>query len=238
MADFLTIYRFELKKIVCKKLFVIMATLLLLLVIFTPFSNLVGQYYEEGTAIESNYDYYLKEQSAKKALSGRKIDEALMEEAIDAYKKVPDVYRYSQTKEYRDNAIAYHEIFSFLRQSTGLNAEELKSWKPDEGALYKARIETLSAGWADSKLTESEIEFWKDWYEKTKKPYTYYYHDGYGMLINAYATVSTVTLVFLAIVLAGLFPGERAMKTDRLILSSARGKNVTFLAKMFRAPSN
>ena len=95
-GNFGTLYKYELKKIVCKKLFIIMAILVFALTVFSPFSNLIGNYIEDGVTIESNLSYYKETQAGVKALSGRKIDIDLMKETIEAYKKVPTVLDYTK----------------------------------------------------------------------------------------------------------------------------------------------
>ena len=79
MSNFGTLYRYELKKIVSRKLFVIVAILLVLITVLAPFSNVLGSRYENGTAVESYFSYYMREQSGKRALSGRTIDREIME---------------------------------------------------------------------------------------------------------------------------------------------------------------
>ena len=232
MSNFGTLLRYELKKIVCRKLFVITAVLLILITSQAPFSNVIGSRYENGTAVESYFSYYMREQSGKRALSGRTINLELMEETLVAYDKVPNVQRYSETPEYRENALAYNEIYSFIRQSLGISNEDMRTWVPDEEELYRRKAEKHEEDLKENFTTDSEKEFWKNQYEKIEKPYKYYYHDAYSRLNDGFMTVCVLTLAFLAIVLSGIFPGEKAMKTDGLILSCAHGKKPTYVAKM------
>ena len=83
MNNFGTLYKYEVKKIVCKKLFVVMCVLLLVLIALTPFSGLFGAYYENGEPVGSSLDIYKIEQSRKMALSGRTIDYELLKETVE-----------------------------------------------------------------------------------------------------------------------------------------------------------
>ena len=84
------------------------------------------------------------EKSRKMALSGRTIDNELLKETVEAYSHVPDELRYTSTPEYREYAIGYNEIFSFIRMSSGMDFKAIKAWEPDEEELYKSRKETLN----------------------------------------------------------------------------------------------
>lgn len=227
-----TLYRYEIKKIVGKKLFWIMSALLFLLAVFTPFSNLVGSYYESGEKIASNLSFYKEEQAGKMALSGRALDDELFKEAIAAYSKVPEVFNYSSTEEYRKYALAYNEIYGFIRSSTGLKFEDIKNWDHDATYVYEKRKENIYLYLEDSFLTDNEIKFWKDNYEKLDKPFTYYYHDAYQILLDSFQTISIILFAFVSIVLSGVFANERQLKTEPIILASKKGKKETFMAKI------
>ena len=232
MNNFGTLYKYEVKKIVCKKLFVVMCVLLLVLIALTPFSSLFGAYYENGEQVGSSLDIYKIEQSRKMALSGRTIDNELLKETVEAYRQVPDELRYTSTPEYREYAIGYNEIFSFIRMSTGMDFKAIKAWEPDEEELYKSRKETLNRYFEECFITDAELKFWKEKNDKIDGPFTYTYHDAYEILIDSFQTVSVIVMAFIAIVLSGLFPNEKVLKTDQLILSNVLGRKSTFVAKL------
>ncbi|MCR4679750.1 MAG: ABC transporter permease subunit [Lachnospiraceae bacterium] len=232
MNNFGTLYKYEVKKIVCKKLFVVMCVLLLVLIALTPFSGLFGTHYENGEPIGSCLDIYKIEQSRKMALSGRTIDYELLKETVEAYGQVPDELRYTSTPEYREYAIGYNEIFSFIRMSTGMDFKAIKAWEPDEEELYKSRKETLNRYFEECFITDAELKFWKEKNDKINGPFTYTYHDAYEILIDSFQTVSVIVMAFIAIVLSGLFPNEKVLKTDQLILSNVLGRKSTFAAKL------
>lgn len=232
MNNFGTLYKYEVKKIVCKKLFVVMCFLLLVLIALTPFSGLFGAYYENGEPVGSSLDMYKIEQSRKMALSGRTIDNELLKETVEAYRQVPDELRYTSTPEYREYAIGYNEIFSFIRMSTGMDFKAIKAWEPDEEELYKSRKETLNRYFEECFITDAELKFWKEKNDKIDGPFTYTYHDAYEILIDSFQTVSVIVMAFIAIVLSGLFPNEKVLKTDQLILSNVLGRKSTFVAKL------
>ncbi|SCX10030.1 hypothetical protein SAMN02910339_01445 [Lachnospiraceae bacterium YSD2013] len=232
MNNFGTLYKYEVKKIVCKKLFAVMCVLLLVLIALTPFSSLFGAYYENGEPVGSSLDIYKIEQSRKMALSGRTIDNELLKETVEAYRQVPDELRYTSTPEYREYAIGYNEIFSFIRMSTGMDFKAIKAWEPDEEELYKSRKETLNRYFEESFITDAELKFWKEKNDKIDGPFTYTYHDAYEILIDSFQTVSVIVMAFIAIVLSGLFPNEKVLKTDQLILSNVLGRKSTFAAKL------
>ena len=53
------------------------------------------------------------------------------------------------------------------------------------------------------------------------------------MTFNAFLTIGIMTLLFMAVCLSAVFSEEHTRRTDQLILSSAKGKNAAYWAKIF-----
>lgn len=233
MNNLWTIYKYELKKITEKKLFWITSLLCLIAIIITTFASLFGTYYVDGKPIESNYEAFRKDQIHRKNLSGRYIDEILLQETVDAYRHVPnDVLRYTLTEEYETFARPYSDIFNLIRSWTKMNLSSIQNWNVDETALYEARKQLLESEWQSIPLTETEKEFWRNKETQIHIPLLYSYHECYENILNCFLSVGVLLFLFVSICLSKLFAEEHTRRTDQLVLCSMGGKKTAYWAKI------
>lgn len=233
MNNLWTIYKYELKKMTRKKLLWVTAFLCVVCILLTAFAGLMGTYYVDGEPTESYYEAFQKDQVYRKNLSGRYIDEALLQETVDAYAHVPrDEIRYTLTKEYETFARPYSDIFNLIRSWTGMNLSAIQNWEVDETGLYEMREQLLERNWQSIPLTETEKEFWRNKESRIDTPLVYYYHEGYENILSCFLTVGVLLLLFVAICLSNLFADEHIRRTDQLVLSSIRGKELAYWAKI------
>lgn len=234
MNCFGTIYRYELKKITKRKLVWITLSICILGIIFTPFSNLLGSYYVDGVLTDTHYHMFQVDSEYRRALSGREIDQELLEETVTAYKRIPaDVDRYTVTEEYQIYARPYSEIFNLIRSWTNMDFYSVVNWEPEEEALYEMRRKQLENDWQSViSLSDAEKDYWRERESQLNTPFTYYYNEGYVMLMNCFLTVGVLMLLFVSICLPGVFADEHTRRTDQLMLSSAKGKDTAYWAKL------
>lgn len=227
------LYQFELKKIVKRKL--VWVTLLICMITLgsSAVSELFGTYWVDGEVVDTRYHMYQIDQGYRKALSGRVVNQALLEETMAAYGKIPtEADRYTLTEEYQTYARPYSEIFNLMRTWIGANTLSAMSWNPDEENLYSTRLERLEADWQSQRLSEAEKEFWRKKEAQIHKPITYFYHDGYVYVLFTLSTAGVVLPLFIAIALSSVFTEEHTRRMDQIILSSAKGKTIAYQAKM------
>lgn len=227
------LFQFELKKLAKRKLLWITALVSLLCIGFTVTSGLFGTYYVEGEPAETHYQIFKTDQVYRKALSGRDIDQKLIQETVDAYMQIPmGVERYTLTQEYETYARPYSDIFNLIRYWTGMELQDIRSWEVDQDTLYMARTELLEKEWQKIPLTESEKEFWRNKENQMPIPFSYHYHEGYEIALVSFLTIGVVMLFFVAICLSSVFSEEHTRRTDQLMLSSAKGKTTAYWAKI------
>ena len=233
MCNFRTVYKYELKKLTGKKLLWITGLLCAVGIAICSFSGVIGTYYVDGEPVESNYEAFRKDQSYRKDLSGRAIDEALLRETVEGYRRVPaNVPRYSMTEEYEMFARPYSDIFHLIRLWTGMDLSAVQNWEADEEELYWMRSIQLEERWRSIPLTEAEKEFWLGKEGQIDTPLLYRYHTGYENILNCFLTVGVLMLLFTAVCLSNLFPEEHIRRTDQLVLSSMEGKRTVYWAKV------
>lgn len=234
MNQFSALFRFEWKKLLGKRIVWISFSLGILINIFTLVAPLLGDYYIDGKFIGTNYGMYQTDKKYAEALSGREINQSLLEETITAYRKIPDTpgKHYTGTDEYQKYARPYSMIFNFIRITSGMQTSEImQSWQPSEDDLYAKRQLYLMSLWEDMRLSKGEMDFWKDREKQIKTPYIYEENNGYQNIISIYQFLGIFVLLFIAICLSGLFTEEHTRKTDQIVLCSPFGKTLLYWAK-------
>ncbi len=235
MNNFGTVYCYEVKKILSRKLTGIVFLICVCCVLLFTLADLSGNYYVDGEVVDTHYHMFQVDQGYRRALSGRALDQQLLEEMAAAYQKIPAMAeRYNLTDEYQTYARPYSEIFNLVRLWTQQwDLDRLQAWEPDEGALYGARMENLEKEWQAQHLSDAEKAFWREQEAKTQTPLVYYYHEGYRKIIShGINTIGLLVLLFVCICMSSVFAEEHARRTDQLILSSAKGKSVAYWAKL------
>lgn len=239
MSNFWSLVGFEYKKILRKRS---VQAALLLAVLVTAFSvcgTLLGNYYVNGEVYESNYEAMVRDRAYERALAGRKLDEKLIAEEVNAYAKIPDSDRYSDTVEYQTFARPYSAVYSLVRAI--YNMESAPFGMTDFQTLTEERADQLYEARRDKqvKLVEATnmSEQAKDSVlaldAQIETPFTIAYTDGYARFFVAIYTFGLTAAFVMAICIAPLFSGEYASGADQLILASKHGKNKLIGAKLF-----
>lgn len=233
MDNFAVLYRFELKKLMQKKILWVSLIICLAAIVFSVTLPLLGTYVVNGTVMGSNYEQYRIDQGYRKALHGRPMDQALLEETMEGYSHVPpNVSPYSATEEYQTYARPYSEIFNLMRSWTGMDTADALQWEPNESELYAAWSQRAAANRAAYYLTAGEQAYWEAKSAAMEMPMTYQYHDGWGTAVEVFLTVGVMMLLYTAIALAGVFPDEHTRRTDQLILCTVHGRSSVYAAKL------
>lgn len=206
MKHFGTLYWYEWKKLLGKRIVRISTGLVFLILIFAVFSPLFGNYYIDGKYMGTNYEVTQTDRAYAEALSGREIDRRLIEETITAYRKIPqnlDIH-YVATNEYQKYARPYSVIFNFLRKMSGMQTSELMySWEPDADDLSAKRRAYLLSYWNELRLTAGEIDFWSRREAQIPTPYLFEEYGGYHVMFSSYQAVGYFLLILIAICLSG-----------------------------------
>ena len=227
-----TLFFYEMKKIVNRKILWICMLCGVILLVFSVASPLIGDYIVDGERLSSNYEDYQKDMAYQKRLDGRAIDEILLTEMQKAYEKVPlNDRKYSLTEEYQTYARPYSAIFNYVRQATGLSGTGVLEMEASIDDLKEMRLELREIRWEEYYLSEVEKEYWRAQEEEIENPVIFRYAEGYSVLLNVAYTVGILSVFMVAICMAGVFPEEHVRKTDQQILSSRYGRKKVYWAK-------
>ncbi len=233
MNNLFTLYGYELKKLMQKKLLWVSLLVCMAAIAFSILFPLFGTYSVNGVSISTNYEQHLIDQAYRKALSGKPIDQSLLEETIAAYKDLPIETNYVLTEEYQTYARPYSEIFHLIRIWTGMDKQAIVQWIPDEAALYAAMMDRFEESAINNHLTEEEAAYWLGKAETLTTPIVYQFHEAYRIILENFLTVGFMMLLFTAIALSSNFPDEHTHRTDQLVLCTANGKRRLYWVKLF-----
>ena len=243
MNLFFDLAGYEFKKILCRKRTVIVLTLVVLIGAVSVFGTIIGNYYytdENGNEIAvSRYEDDMIDRRYGEELSGRVIDADLIMEAVEAYKQVPlnGKMHYSDTKEYRNNARKYSEIYHIVRRSLGLSdVEDFQNLTREQAEQFdQIRRENREYVIENSTISESMRAYWQKCLDRSPETLTYEYSGGYyRFVVIMYSTAITAGAA-IAIIISGIFSEEYTSGADGLILSSKHGKGLVIGAKLFSA---
>lgn len=233
-----TLFQFEFKKIIRRKIVWISTAIAIAVILLTVGGTMLDFLFMEGESDETMYQAFLVDKAYQEALDGRPVDQELLEEMVAAYSKLPaDVERYSDTEEYRNYARAYSAIFNLVRIMTGMSSAETRQWAADEADLYAGRQAEIERLAASCFLSREELEFWKAQEAKMEWPMVFRYKEGYWRLCDCVYTIGLLAIVMAAVCLSGAFVEEHARKTDQLILSSRYGRGTVYWAKFLAGMS-
>ena len=235
MNNFIILYRYEWKKLLDKKIVWITFALCIVIIIVSLSVPFLGSYYVGGEWIDTKLHMYQTDKRYSESLSGRAINQELLEETIDAYRKIPYTkeLKYSLTEEYQQYARPYSAIFNFIVGTTNMQASDvILSWQPNEHDLYEKRQQWLNSIWEEFGLSKGEIDFWQERELQITTPVVYEHQEAYNTLLSCYQTIGLFVLLLIAICLSGMFSEEHTRKTDQIILCSSLGKTLVYWIKI------
>lgn len=196
----LTLYKYELKKIFSQKAF--LCAFLLLFVL----TNAIAC----SPMVTGSIDTV----KAKEELSGRIIDESLIQEF------------YSDEENPK-----YYDIKEFIKYC--INNNQYEGLKAED--IYNKRIVLLNQFYKEDYLSEKEIDYWNEKENKLIKPFIYNKADAYTEVYNSVYVLNFVSLILVAISITGIFADEKSSGADQIIYSSKNGRNKLFYSKMLAA---
>ncbi len=232
MNNMFILYGYELKKLVQKKLLWVTLLVCMAAIAFGVLFPLLGTYSVNGVPISTNYEQHLIDQAYRKALSGKPIDQSLLEKTIAAYKDLPIETDYVLTEEYQTLARPYSEIFNLIRVWTGMDKRAIVQWVPDEATLYAAMMGRVEESSINNHLTEAEIAYWQGQADTITTPIVYQFHEAYRCILENFLIVGFMMLLFASITLSSSFPDEHTHRTDQLVLCTANGKRRLYWVKL------
>lgn len=237
MNNFGTLYRYELKKLLKRKLTWIIVLVIAAFMAYTarPTANSGGANFSLTDRAGNTMSKYISvaEQrelisEGKQRINGQVMDEQffqnvretsngnglyIVEELLDL-----DSYFYLVDS-------SYHDPYTMIAQQAGLDPAETSAED-----FYRSRQETIERQYGGR--TDGEIDYWQDMEVQVKKPFVYRYISGYQDILADVFGLSNVIPLVGAVCLCGVFSEEKRTRADALIFSSKQGRFPQYLAKV------
>lgn len=210
------LYKFELRKIISRKIVLVTGCVMLVgLLIWGVASAVLPQRREYSDSSLNGYEANRAEREAAELISGRAIDQTLIDEMRPAY--IDFIYNGN----YKE-VLPYLDVYNFIGETLGTHssAEVLEC---DSEAFYERLNAQLEAN-TPSGLTES-IAF--------DEPIVYHgYYDGWRQIADMMKFIACMEIMFITICLSTVFTVEHTRKSDQIILCTRLGKKKLYAAKI------
>lgn len=216
----LDLYRFELKKILAQKLLWILAAAMLLgLAVF----GVATEVRPTNSGLPMGEVIALQREGSQE-LAGQTVDQAFLDRLLPLFTD-PEANTEAQLK--------YNDFFNWLTLILG-TAHRQEILQTDEARLYEALWYQLAPDPQAAGLTQEEIAHWTEQAQaRLAQPLVYQgYHEGWQTAAHGIEVMVFLEILFLAVVLAPLFPQEHLRRTDQLILSCRFGRGKAYAAKL------
>lgn len=218
----LDLYRFELKKILAQKLLWILAAAILLgLAVF----GVATEVRPTNSGLPMGEVIALQREGSQE-LAGQtvEVDQAFLDRVLPLFTD-PEANTEAQLK--------YNDFFNWLTLILG-TAHRQEILQTDEARLYEALWHQLAPDPQAAGLTQEEIAHWTEQAQaRLAQPLVYQgYHEGWQTAAHGMEVMVFLEILFLAVVLAPLFPQEHLRRTDQLILSCRFGRGKAYAAKL------
>lgn len=255
MSQLGTLYQYEIKKILKRKMTWIAFVGVVLIIVFLCFEPLLDNITmtdaQTGESVRySKYDMVLERQEQAERLNGRMIDDVLLKEMQAAYVGVQNQEKetvmngvvnvseiaiqespFDETEAERraEQQKQYQAIYNYVREIVGNE----KVHTVDAASFYDERREKVADYERILYLTEEEKEYWRG--HEAQTPYAYYWDQGPCMMLACFETILALTALMIGMVFSGVFADERMRRTDQLVLCSRHGRGMLYLAKLLAA---
>lgn len=211
-----TLYKFELRKIINRKILWITGGILLMgLLLWGLASAVLPQSREYSTVSLSGLEMNRTEREAAEQIAGRKIDQKLLDEMQPAYEE------FIVDGDYK-KALPYLDIYNFIGTVLGTNASaEILNCDSDTFyAMLNTQLEANALAGREENISYNEPLFYQG------------YFDGWRQMASMMKVLACMEIMFIAICLSTVFTVEHTRKTDQVILCSRFGKKRLYFAKL------
>lgn len=209
------LYKFELRKIISRKIVWITGCIMLVgLLIWGVASAVLPQSREYSDSSLNGYEANRAERASAEQISGRAIDQTLIDEMLLAYKDF--IYNGNY-----NNALPYLDVYDLIGNVLGTHAST-EILECDSDTFYKKLNSLLEA----NTPAGMDVNSFDD-------PITYDgYFDGWRKVSDMMKFVACMEIMFIAICLSTVFTVEHTRKTDQIILCTRLGKKKLYAAKV------
>lgn len=221
MNTFSDLYVWELKKIWRRRMTKIALAVMVALIVLSSVGDALFTSYAEGDTEVSGYAQIRQRAEASRLISGRLIDDTMLDDMRAAVDPSEVDKTIAETK-------PYEVLYMYL---WGLYGYANEAYVSDADSMYQERLQGVQNVWEYQHLTDGEKAYWEQ-KEQAISPYKWQYCEGWTSVFAGGSILNMLLLFLLTICLPGVFAEEHLRKTDQLILCSRFGKRTLYRAKL------
>ena len=231
MKNIGTLYRFEMRKILSRKLtWVLLAVILMYcirIIVTVSTSNAITFEYtnESGTLTSASLTYkefYFKTREAARTIAGQPMEDAFFAEmgkSVPSFDEGGLAYFLLQDATYLH---AYDMVGGLVENPRTITAED----------FYSA-LETVRERMWSKEMTDSEIDYWREQVSKIETPFIYNrYWVAMPLLLDFFYRLLELLPLAAAVCLCTIFSEDRNKRVEALVFSSKNSRRPLFMAKM------
>lgn len=228
------IFFYEMKKIWCRKLIWIVLVIMAGLSVISAYSPMTGNTYVNGQLSDSHKSILERRMTDSRALSGRALGDALLNEIDGAYEKLPSVDgQFTLTEEYGQYVQPFEPVINYVWNIMASYEGNVKfPMNVGEEELYEARLFCVKESWISGFLAPGEQDYWESREEQLEKPFVWQYAGAYEQIEENLYTWIVMAVLMISICFSKIFSGEHSQKTNPLILCSKYGRTTIYYAKI------
>ena len=208
MSDFGRLLKYEYLKVFRRKIVWVMLAVMVVLGIVSVYISTIG---EEVAPSGVLAEIRQKKQEGM-AISGKKIDEALLESYPSA-EELPDSLHYTMSM-----------------AGTFDSADDLEQ-EPLAEKFYKSREKRMSED-NERYLTEGERQYWAKEEESLSKPFVFEYNEAGKVIAAMFYTMMILQILFTAASVPAIFSDEHMRKMSQINFGCKNGGKKLYLAKI------
>lgn len=237
--------RYEIKKVFSKNGGKVAILILLLLLGLTCYFATDVYYVDESGAKQKGYAAVSKLRAAQNEWAGV-LDEEKLRHVIEENQRINETPQ-ARSQDYMESNIAYgwkqgfDGIRSLLNESFARGFREYDYYRADSLSVedapkfYVNRIALLKewlADEAENSFSDAEKAYLVKQYENLEVPFYYDYTRGWFQFFEYSGMIIMIAMLVIGYLLAGIFAGEFAWKSDSVFFSSMYGRNRAIVAKI------
>lgn len=228
-----TLIGYEIKKIIMKKSAIVAFLILFAIQVVLAIAGSLGSTYVDNVFVETHAERNRIDREHGISLSGRVIDDELLSEMQESYKKIDwTTNEYRWTEAYNKEVRKYSDLETRLKSwglGSGYSFDNMT-----EAVLYDWREQSRENMWDAYELSDKERAYWQEKDAEVELPFVYEYALGYELLVDMQGIYMTCMLItfLIAISMVTVFVDEHTRKTDQLILCARYGKGKVYFAKI------
>jgi len=231
MKNFWTLVRFELKKILGRKITWIAFGLVFTVMLTLGFYKAFVSHEVNGESVTA-HEEEMQIKAEEKKLAGRLINDEFLEELLAAREKGGnDFVAYKNV--YKKIVIGLSDIVAESKSHVS-DLKKIFGIAEEEEYIYALRRQyIIQEKFAAQYLKEGEMQYWREVLDNEESvPWKYDYYQGMRFAWEAAYTAIVLIALMLGACLSNLFADEHQKRTDQLVFCSRNGRKVLFVAKI------